>query len=421
MKTLAVLAVAMTLRGAAEPENSEPFRFGCYASGSNGADKFEYWSKPGGVKDARSYVRKAFGDIKEIGFDYASFNHVDAGDMEWIAKEAEAAGLDYVYQGYDFPCYYMPGEIDGEFVGGSWMDFTGANASRGLDVREARRDRMRKEMLPWIEAFVAKQAKAMIAWTPVEEIPMDPMIDEDLAEIAEASRKADRGRGVWMIYHWLDPLKTSVAAMKPDVARFGPWGLSSDFDPGADGAGWTEAERSLDEAYEACAKAGTRLFVFVGGASMEGRIDDAWVHETAPPTEALIRAQVWLSIIAGAKGVEVFEYNSIDDGANDYPGANDKEHRMIGLVDMAGKETDHAKHFRTVIKEVKPHAELIGALARVESKRAYRVDFSPIRRREFVDAGGRRYLIVVNAAIDAEHKAEGVTLPPGGGAIIELD
>lgn len=332
-------------------------------------------------------------------------------------------------------------------------------------------------MLPWIERSWPELAAhpALLGYTPVEEPPVDSMIDHDLAEVARAFRRADLGKNALaMIHKDLRTLQSGVPLMRPDLVRAGFFGMGADWSAGEFGENWWYSEDATDDAATTCAASGARYHVYLSGAYEEVLEGGVWRPGSfRRVTREELRAQVWLAIANGANGVEVFCYNSIDDTAHleacrerglqpiDFWGEPDLWHRMIGLFDMRDRETELLADLRAVLAEVRPLFDVLGRIRPVPRREgdqelpqgpfAYRRDgVSAIRVREFVDpVASKRVLLLWNADVVRERPidvdlalwARGVPLralpggarthaarlgssmllPPGGGVLIELD
>lgn len=485
VRALALVLPLAFLAGPAEAQEKDeiPFQFGLYGAGASG-EGMAYWTRPAGSDGAQEYFREAFRRAAAEGFDYVTFNHNQPEDLPMILEEAERAGIPYVYEGGGWPSYYELSLVDpdtGELVLDTTMGFQEfppeSPETPYLRERLHRRRTMRERMLPWIrEDWPALARHPWLAgYTPVEEPPVDPMIDEDLAEVGRVFRAADEGRNaLTMIYKDIRTLSTGVPLLKPDLVRAGFFGIGSDWKAGELGENWWYAEDTTDDAAAVCEANGARYHVYVSGAAEEVFEGGRWVPGSFRRlTLAELRGEFWVAILAGASGIEVFCYNSIDDSGHieecerrgvppyDFGSGPALHARMFGLYDMADQETPLLEDLRTILAEIRPLRGVLGALRPIERRRdgeeaqngvfPYRRDgVSAIRAREFVNATtAKRYLGLWNGdversrpldldlgrwsrgrtvrvlpdgeATDAATLRANLVLPPGGGVILEID
>ncbi|MBI4618198.1 MAG: hypothetical protein HY720_31655 [Planctomycetes bacterium] len=483
--TLALVLSVALLAGAANAQQKEgsAFQFGLYGAGAD-REGMVYWTRPAGAADAGEYFREAFRRAAAEGFDYVTFNHNQPEDLPMILAEAERAGVPYLYEGGGWPSYYDLSLVDpdtGELVLDTTMGFQefGPESSSTPYLRERlhRRRTMRDRMLPWIrDSWPALARHPWLAgYTPVEEPPVDPMIDDDLAEVGKAFRAADPGRHTLaMIYKDIRTLAAGVPLMRPDLVRAGFFGIGRDSQAGEFGGNWWYAEDTTDDAATVCREQGARYHVFVSGAAEEVYEGGRWVPGSfRRVTVPELRGEFWIAILSGANGIEVFCYNSIDDSGHiehcERRGVEPFEFgsgpvlgtRMFGLYDMRDEETELLQDLRTVLAEIRPLCGILGDLVPIERRRGgedfpsgvfpYRRDgVSAIRAREFVHtATSKRYLGLWNGDVARGRSVDldlgiwsrglpvrvvpdgevttaatlgaNLLLPPGGGVLVELD
>lgn len=396
-------------RPAAPPKSPAPFRLGIFV----GADPVGWGDLPG--KDTRSGIEGICADAAERGLNAVWVSGFDGNSAKedligvWLGA-AQKKGLKVVLQG-SAPPYAIPkgdpklAEIAREEVAPTWR-------------RLAKR---------W------GGHPALLAYSPVEEIGDNveagdtPTLD-GLAAVGRAVAQVDKAHPVvtthiaaWEAVAAAEARlrRENLGALVVDLYVFSRW--HDWIDPNSKTA-WKTAEEGA-QAYldfnrryaEMASLSGVPFWIIAQGFSsiwtrkIEGRVESR--PNTRAPTAAETRFQVWASILAGAKAVFFFTYQSFQEPSAESKATLEEWETNVGLRTLQGEETEALKELGSVGGQLKPSYALLGRLEPVGDA----VSEEGILVRRFKDpTNGRLYAVFLNRNLTETRPIPSQTLAHAG-------